>query len=216
MALDLLQKLADKSVTKEQLTKKIIQNPALITEMLCGFSSPTPAIRYGCGKILMDVSEHHPELLYPYMDVFIDLLNSKYRILTWNALITIANLTTVDTEKKFDAAFKKYYELLQDDYMVTVANVVGSSGKIAVAKPHLTNQIVEKLLAVENLSTTPHLTTECKRVIIEHAITSFDLFFPQIEQKTTVIAFVNKHRNSSRKSLRIASEKFLKKWGVPP
>jgi hypothetical protein len=98
--------------------------------------------------------------------------------------------------------------------MVTVANVVGNSGKIALAKPHLTQKITDKLLTVENISTTPHLSEECKRVITEHTIKSFNMFFPQIKQKEKVISFVKKHLNSSRKKLRTESENFLKKWDV--
>jgi hypothetical protein len=208
-----LEKLADKSITKEQLLKKVRQNPSLIPEIINGTSSSKPTIRYGCGKILMDLSEEQPHHLYPYMDFFITLLESKYRIHTWNAIIIIANLTKVDTENKFDVIFEKYYGLLDNDYMVTVANVVGNSGKIALAKPYLTKKIVEKVLTVENISTTAHLSSECKRVIAEHAIKTFDLFFPQIEQKEKIFSFVKNHLKSSRKTLRMESENFLKKWG---
>jgi len=208
----LIQKLGDKSITKEQLLEKVKQNYDLIPEILSGISSPKPAIRYGCAKVLMDLSEAEPEKLYPYIDFFINLLESKYRILTWNAIITIANLTKVDTKNKFDSIFNKYYSYLDNEYMVTVANVVGNSGKIVIAKPYLAQKITDKLLKVENISITPHLSEECKRVIAEHTIKSFDVFFPQIEQKEKVISFVKKHLNSSRKSLRTESEKFLKKW----
>jgi len=209
----LLQKLENKTMTKQQLYKKVKQNYGLIPEILGGISSTKPAIRYGCAKVLMDLSEEEPEQLYPHMDFFIKLLESKYRILTWNALIIISNLPKVDKEKKFDSIFNKYYSYLDDEYMVTVANVVGNSGKIALAKPYLTQKITDKLLKVENISITPHLSEECKRVITEHAIKTFDTFFPQIEQKGKVISFVKKHINSSRVSLRTESEKFLKKWG---
>lgn len=208
-----LQKLEEKSITKEQLVKKLRQNPDLIPEILSGISSSKPTIRYGCGKILMEISKDQPEQLYPYMDFFITLLDSKYRILTWNALCIIANLTKIDTENKFDSMFEKYYSFLYKEYMVTVVNVVGNSGKIALAKPYLTTQIVEKLLTVENIPTTPRLTEECKRVIIENAIKSLDVFFPQIEQKNKVIVFVKKFLNTPRKTLRTASENFLKKRG---
>ena len=208
----LVQKLGDKSITKEQLLEKVRHNYDLIPELLSGISSSKPTIRYGCGKILMDISEEKPEKLYPYMDFFINLLESKYRILTWNAIIIIANLTKIDNENKFESIFEKYYSLLENDYMVTVANVVGNSGKIALAKPHLTQKITDKLLTVDNISTTPHLSEECKRVITEHAIKSFNMFFPQIKQKEKVISFVKKHLNSSRKTLRTESENFLKKW----
>ncbi len=213
MGSPLFKKLAEKSITKEQLVQKVKQNPDLIPEILDGISSSKPAIRYGCGKILMEVSKDQPEVLYPYMNFFITLLQSKYRILTWNAIVIIANLTPVDKEKKFDEIFERYFGLIENDYMVTVANVVGNAWKIALAKPYLTSKIKDKLLTVEHLSITPHLSEECKRVIVEHAIRSFDLFFPQIEEKENVIFFVKKQLKSSRKTLRDASEEFLRKWG---
>jgi hypothetical protein len=124
----------------------------------------------------------------------------------------IANLAKVDEDNKFDAIFGKYYSFLNDAYMVTVANVVGNSAKIALAKPHLAQKIAKELLKVENISTTPHLTDECKRVIAEQAIKSFALFFSEIEQKETVISFVARHRNSPRKTLRKTAEEFLTKF----
>jgi hypothetical protein len=209
----LLHKLGEKTITKEQLLKKVKQNDDLIPEILSGILSTKPTVRYGCGKILLDLSEEQPEKLYPHMDFFISLLDSKYRILTWNAMSIIANLTKVDGDNKFDSIFEKYYSFLNDDYLVTVTTVVCNSGKIAQAKPHFTQRIVDTLLKVENISTTPHLSEECKRVIAEHAIQSFDMFFPQIKQKDKVILFVKKHLNSPRKTLRTESENFLKKWG---
>ena len=186
---------------------------SLLPEVLNGVSSSKAAIRYGCAKVLMDLSEEHPEQLYPHMNSFINLLDSKYRILIWNAMAIIANLAKVDEDKKFDAIFDKYYSFLNDAYMVTVANVVGNSAKIALAKPHLTQKITKELLKVENISTTPHLTEECKRVIAEHVIKSFALFFNDIERKEKVIFFVANYTNSQRKTLRKAAEDFLTKFG---
>jgi hypothetical protein len=208
----LLPKLENKTITKQQLLQKVKNNYDLIPELLSGISSLKPSIRYGCAKVLMDFSDEEPEKLYPHIDFFIKLLDSKYRILTWNAIITIANLTKVDSEKKFDLIFDKYYDFLKNEYMVTVSNVVGNSGKIALAKPYLTKKITDKLLNVENISITPHLSEECRRVIIGQVIKTFDMFFPQIEQKEKVISFAKKYLNSSRDSLRKESEKFLKKW----
>jgi len=199
MVNELLEKLVDKSITKKKVTEKVKQNFDLLPEILNGISSHKPAIRYGCSKILMDLSEENPDKLYPHMDFFVELLDSKYRILTWNAMAVIANLTKVDTKNKFDSIFDKYYSFLNDEYMVTVANLVGNSGKIAKFKPNLTQRITNELLKIENISTTPHLTEECKRVITEKAIKSFDVFFDQIENKDKVISFVKKQQNSSRR-----------------
>jgi len=212
MESELLQKLASKSMTKEEILQKVEQDFSILPEVLNGVHSSKAAIRYGCAKVLMDLSEEYPEKLYPSMDSFINLLDSKYRILTWNAMAIIANLTKVDKDKKFDAIFDKYYRFLNNEYMVTVANLVGHSGKIALAKPHLIPKITNELLKVENISTTPHLTEECKRVIAEKAIKSFDLFFDKIDTKEKVITFVKRYLNSPRKTLKEEAENFLKKW----
>ncbi len=209
---ELLQKLLEKTMTKQELLQKVELDFDLLPIVLKGVSSSKAAIRYGCAKVLIDLSEEHPERVYPYMDFFVDLLDSKHRILTWNALAIIANLARVDKNKKFDAIFDKYYSFINDEYMVTVANVVGHSGKIALAKPYLVDKVTDELLKVENISTTLHLTEECKRVVAEKTIKSFNLFFDKIKQKEKVTSFVKNHLNSPRKTLRRTAENFLNKW----
>ncbi len=210
---NLLQKLSNRELSKQDLLSVVEEDLSLIPQVLNGTASQKANIRYSCGKVLMALSEKHPEKLYPYMDRFVELLNSKYRILTWNALITIANLTKVDRDRKFDAIFAKYYSFLNCEYMVTVANVVGNSGKIALAKPYLAQRIADELLKVEALVLTPHLTDECKRVIIEHVVKSFDMFFDKVEEKAKVLSFVRRQLSSSRATLSGQAHAFLEKWG---
>jgi hypothetical protein len=208
----LVKKLASKEITKQELFEKVEQNFDLLPEVLQGVSSSKAAIRYGCAKVLMDLSEKYPEKLYPYMQTFIELLDSNYRILVWNTMAIIANLTEVDKDQEFDATFDKYYSFLNDEYMVTVANVVGNSAKIALAKHYLVQKITTELLKVNDISLTPHLTAECKRVIVEHTIKSLNAFFEKIEDKREVLSFVKAYINSSRASLRKEAKNFLKKW----
>ena len=212
METDLLKRLWSKEITKQDLLQKVEQNFDLLPEVLQGISSSKAAIRYGSAKVLMDLSEKYPEKLYPYMQTFTELLDSRYRILIWNALATIANLTKVDKNKKFDAIFDKYYSFLNDEYMVTVANVVGNSARIALAKPYLVQRITAKLLKVNDISLTPHLTAECKRVIILHTIKSLNVFFEKIEAKVQVLSFVKGQLSSPRVSLREEAQSFLNKW----
>ena len=98
--------------------------------------------------------------------------------------------------------------------MVTVANTVGNSAKIALAKPYLIPRITAELLKVEDVSVTPHLTEECKRVIAEHAVKTFDLFFDKLgeKEKKEVLAFVERQLNSSRTTLSAKATGFLEKW----
>lgn len=212
MGYKLIDRLADKTITKDELFLKVKKNYDLIPKIVNGMNSSKAAIRYGCGKVLINLSEESPSNLYSHWDFFVKLLDSKYRILIWQAMAIIANLTKIDNQNKFDDVFDKYYSFINNDYMVTVANIVGHSGKIALVKPHLINKITEQILKVEKIKTTPHLTPECKRVIAEQAISSFDMFFDKIEDKEKVVKFVEKQLNSSRKTLKLKAEKFLNKW----
>ena len=213
---ELLSKVADKSLTKQGFYQMVAQNFGLVPVLLEGTSSPKATVRYSCGSVLMNLSEKYPDKLYPYMDQFIALLDNKHRILCWNAIYIIANLSRVDKNQKFEAAFDKYYSLLDSGYMVTAANLADASGKIAVAKPHLANKIAEELLKVEGLAVTPHLTGECKLVIAEHAIESFSLFFDKLDPKTqlAVYGFAKRQLGSTRQSLSKQAAAFVKKWKV--
>ena len=213
---EVIAKIADKSLKKQALYSMVEQNFSLVPLLLEGVSSQKPTVRYTCGSVLMELSAKYPQKLYPYMDNFIALLDSKHRILCWNAIYTIANLASVDTDQKFETAFDKYYSLLGSGYMVTAANLMGASGKIAVAKPQLANKIAEELLKVENLSVTPHLTEECKLVIAEHAIESLAQFFDKLAPQTQreVSRFVERQLGSPRLSLRKQAAAFVKKWKI--
>jgi len=206
--------LGDRAMTKEQLLEAVEDDFELLPIVIDGVSSPKAGVRYGCAKVIMDLSEKHPEKLYPHMEFFASLLNSKYRILVWNAIAILANLCAADVDKKFDAVFDKYYGLLNDEYMVTVANVIGNSGKIALAKPYLVPMITDRLLCVDKIATSPHLTDECKRVIAEAAIESFNLLFYSMdaEGKAKVLSFVKKNLKSPRDSLRKKANLFLRRW----
>jgi len=208
---DVLKKLGNKELTKGKLHQMVEHNFELIPVLVEGMSSQKANTRYGSGKILMDLSEKYPEKLYPYIDSIIELLDSKYRIIIWNSMAIIANITPVDTEKKFDTIFNKYSSFLKDEYMITVANTIENLGKIAKAKPYLIQKITKEILEVENIKLTPHLTEECKKVIVEKAIGSFELFFDNIEEKKKVLSFVEKQVESSRKSLRSKAAEFVKK-----
>ncbi len=210
---ELLEQFATKTVSREQLYAEVARDFSLVPVVMLGISSSKASVRYGCAKILMDLSVERPEKVYPYFDEFLSMLASNYRILTWNALAIIANLSVADADKKFDANFDRYFGFLNDEYMVTVANVVGFSGKIAQAKPYLIPKIIAALLNVEKHPTTQHLTEECKRVIAEKTLGSFDEFFDKLyaEDKKKVLEFAKRCQNSSRKSLQQKAEAFLKR-----
>ena len=124
-----MEEVASKSISKDPFYQKIIEDFGLLPEAIDRLASTKAAIRYGCGKVLIDLSEAYPEKLHPYMGAFVSHLGSNYLILVWNSLAIIANICTVDGDKHFDGLFDKYYRFINDEHLVTVTNVMEILGK---------------------------------------------------------------------------------------
>ena len=193
MSEQILEQLGNRKISKTQLYKHAESDLSLVPVLLEGTKSSKATIRYGCGSVLSDLCKTHPNKLYPYFDNFVSLLDSKHRILTWNAMAAISYLTTVDKEKKFDNIFSKYYSFLDSEYMVTIANLVGYSAKIATNKSYLADKIATELLKLQNLQTTPHISEECKLVIAQKTIETFNTLINHVQNKEAFAAFAPLH-----------------------
>jgi hypothetical protein len=200
----LFTEISKKGSDKKKVAWKVIKSPELISELFEGLGSTKANIKYGCEKVLRIIGEEKPELLYPYFDIFVEMLDSENNFLKWGAIITIANLTSADSENKFKNVFKKYFSPI-------LGPVIGSAAEIALAKPELAGEITKEILKVKDAK---YKTEECRNVAIGHAIESFEQFFGQIENKEPVIRFVKEQTKNTRNAVRKKAEKFLKKHAI--
>ena len=97
-------------------------------------------VLYGLPCILVDDGsdrDHVKPILEAYAAqdprIRVELLDNKNSFLKWGSILIIANLTPVDSEKRFDRIFKKYYAPIIGPAMVTAANIIGGSVKIVSA-----------------------------------------------------------------------------------
>jgi hypothetical protein len=112
--------LSKKEVKAEDVARNMKKNRRLLPELFNGISSENTRTRFKSAKILRIISEEDPEMLYSKMDFFINLLKSENKILKWIAIDVIGNLSSVDTENKFDKIFNKFYSLLADESTITL------------------------------------------------------------------------------------------------
>jgi hypothetical protein len=197
--------LANKEKKPEQLVNRVMKDSGLLREVINGTSHKKADVKYGSTKILRIISEKKPDILYPHWAFFVELMDHENQILKWNAMDIIANMLRVDTEDKFNPLFEKYYELITNDVMITAGHVVDNSGKIALVRPELQDQITDYLFKVETTERDP----ECRNILLGKAILSFEKYFDQIKQKDEVIAFVQRQLNNSRSATKKKAEKFL-------
>ena len=172
----ILEQLGVKGANISAIACQLIQESEQIPKLVESLQSEKSSKKYAFEKALRLVSETQPELIYPYFDVFIKMLDSDNNFLKWGAIITIANLTAADTPLKFEAIFSKYYAPIIGPEMITAANIIGSSATIARFKPSLIDAITREILKVEKAKYKLKgcLSPECRNVAIGHAIDSFD------------------------------------------
>jgi hypothetical protein len=194
----------------------VLAAPESLDDLIDVILHDKTSLKYGCEKVVRAVSESRPDLVYPWFDRIVGLLDHDNNFLRWGAIITIANLSAADPQNKFDAVFNRYYAFIDGQDMVAAANVVGHSWKIAASKPVLVPKIVDRMLAVQRArykhkgKTSP----ECRNVVIGAAIDSFARFYERIEIKEPVVAFVRKQQKNARPQVQTKARKFLKRFAI--
>lgn len=198
----------EKNVSIEKIAEKAMENDKILTELFEGIKSDQARVKYGSAKVLRFIAERNPVLLYPKWNFFVDLLDNENTFLKSDAINIIGNLTNLDLKNKFEQIFDKFYDLLNDESMITAANLICVSGTIAKAKPALQSKIVDKLLRIDET----HHGPECKNVLKGHVINTLSSDFEKFKDKEKIVTFIRKELKNSRPATKKKAEKFLKKW----
>jgi hypothetical protein len=115
----LWQRLARKNVNIERLAAEVIRRPEWLGAILSGLGADTARVRFGAAKVLGIVSERGPEVLYPKIAFFIDLLDTDNRIIRWNAILITGNLAAVDSKRKIDKSLDRYLDPIPGPELIT-------------------------------------------------------------------------------------------------
>jgi hypothetical protein len=206
---DIADELNQKEDHSKDIAEKAVNNPQLISILLNLIFSDVARIKFRSIKVLNIVSGENPEILYPHADFFIELLDNGNKVIMWNAMDILANLSAVDSQEKMGDIFEKFYGFLSDESMITAGHVVDNSWKIARAKPEFQKKITDNLLKLENIPR----DQECRSILLGKAILSFDKYFDEIQDKEEeVISMVKRQLDSPRNATKVKAERFLKKF----
>jgi hypothetical protein len=208
LAAALHEALADKEHPNlEKAMQLALADGKALKVLLDGVLSKDDTYRYNCFKLLVQISDDHPLVLYPEWDYFVELLSSSNSYHRSIALQIIANLTKADDENRFDGIFDPYFGLLNDEKVVTARYLAQSAGRIVRAKPHLQAKITEKLLEIDGT----HHAQGRKDLISADIIGAFEEFFEDSHDKEEILAFVERQLKCSSPKTRKAAKAFLDK-----
>lgn len=204
----LLTELRKKDDNAELIIELILQDLSLVRGTIYGIASVEARTKFKCIKVLRTISKIKPAILYPYFHFFERLLDHENNIIKWNAIDIIANLAEIDTGRRFDKIFNRYYELLNEGSLITAGHIVDNSGKIAKVKHNLREQITNHILSVERVSLP---TDECRSILNGKAILALGQYLNHIRNNDAVIAFAKRQINSKRSATKNKAEELLRK-----
>ena len=191
-----------------QIAETVCQTPALIPQLLEGLEAKQARVKFGCGKVLGQISEQHPSLVYPHFSRFVELLDNPNKILQWQAIRILSHLVPVDTEDRFAAIFDRYFAPIRGPVMITAGNIMAGAARMTRARPEWADRIARELLQV---SRARYATPECRNVAIGHALKALLEVFPLLSDPAPVLRFARRHRRNTRPAVRKKAEVFLKR-----
>jgi hypothetical protein len=197
--------LSKKDADIDGFAKIAQKDKKMLSELLDALTSKEETYRYNCHKVLMVISQEKPALLYPEWDRLEELLKSDHTYWKMSALMIMANLTEVDSEKRFEKIFDRYYSLLDDRSMVVAVYVARFSGKIAKAKPNLESKITRKLLKIDET----HHNEGRKALIKSGVIEAFSEYYDSAKNKKKIVEFAKQQLESESPKTRKLAKEFL-------
>ena len=165
--------------------------PAVVETM----AAPSGTARFAAGKELSVTAEKDPERVYPHFDTIAALLESKSKVVCWNALQIVGSLAGVDTQGKIAALLGRYLAFIGGGDLVSAANAIQGAGRIGRLRPELLDRIVPAVLAVEQAT---FKTAECGKVAAGAALEAFCKMGPTVCARNEVTAFIRRQMNSTR------------------
>jgi hypothetical protein len=203
----MISELERKEIDQNIHAKNIIKNKDILPKYLDGLISKNETYRYNCFKVLYAVSEEKPDILYPYWNFFINHLDSTNSYHKMSAVLIIANLTAIDSKKKFETIFDKFYNNLKSEKTIVPIYIIKSSSKIVSFKPNLEGKITELLINIDKIHPGKQIEL-VKSAVIEY----FSEFFSNAKNKNKIINFVEKQIKSTSPKTRKTAKVFLKNY----
>lgn len=150
MTVDLQSALSGKWETgtrpKDLFAQHVAVEPeAHVEPLLAGLACDDRKVSNGCSELVSLLSEVRPELFVEHVDLFVDGLGSKHKVIRWEAVCTLGNLAPVLSEARAAAIVPAITGFLRADSIVLQGHAVRALAKIGLAHPAVAGGIFDAL-----------------------------------------------------------------------
>ena len=175
-----------------------------------GIQSSDEKIRARSFSDLYPLSGSNPGFLYPYWDVFEDMLRSPEITSRYYAIHILSNLASADKGYKFRHIFNLwFYDLLNHESPVIAPHIAEKSGKIVKAIPALENKVTPLLLNASRTSACRH-----PELLKAYVLAAFETYFPLIPNKEEVIQYIKDQVTSTSPTTRNKAKDLIRKFNL--
>jgi hypothetical protein len=141
-------KWEDGTRPKDLFSLHVSKAPAThVADIVTGLGSDNRKVQGGSAELASLLSEDHPALLYPHIELFRKNLGAREPILRWEAVCTLGNLAKVDKDGVTPACVEAIIGLLRHKSIVLQSHAVKALAKIASAFPAEAPRIFSALVA---------------------------------------------------------------------
>jgi len=189
----------------KKIVERVLKDEALLSSVYAALTSKKESERYPNALAMEELVEKIPEKIYPKFDFFRELTQSENAFHRAIGATTIAALTKVDTQHKFEEIFEQYFQLLDDQSVMVARYLSRVSGKLLQYKPELQDPLTEKLLGIDET----HHDPDKKGLIWGDIIEALSVNFERSHYKDEIIEFVTRQLGSKSPSTVKKAKAFL-------
>jgi hypothetical protein len=178
-----------------------------VRQIIDGLTFPVDSYRFNCNNVAVKLAEKAPQNVFPYWKAIAELLESSNTYHRCSGINILPHLIPGDGGSQFRRLFDRYFSHLDDESVIPPCYVARNCPTIAFHLPELTQQVVQRLLAIEDT----HHEPGRKELIKADIIMAMDALYDRLENKTEVLRFVEAQLDCGSPKTRKAAKAFLRK-----
>jgi len=199
-----------------QILDRVISDQNLIPDLFDIIENDRGTLKFTCMKVIQTLCHDNPSTIYPYFAQIAPLIRHRNNFIKWGALIALPDLIEIDDGRMFPTIFEDYLGMIDDPSMITAGNVVKGSTQILRYYPERTQEILDRLIRVEDnvYLHKGELSPECHHIMIGHVLNQLDANYERYPDKTEIHAFVYRQLDNPRKMVAKKARDFLAKHAL--
>jgi hypothetical protein len=131
----------------QELAKELVEsnNESGIAEIAINLWHGNPTVQSDCIKVLYEIGYLNPQLITPYLEDFLRLLNSKHNRLLWGSMLALSTIAPLEADALYFHR-QEIIQVMESGSVITVDNAVKVLAAVAANNPAYNQEIFPVLL----------------------------------------------------------------------